>query len=80
MASNPAPGNAQAWTFPTPNLRDILFYEERDARVPENDAERREFVYGRPHPNHQRYPNHKLVLIELIKSREFGGNNIQRWW
>lgn len=73
--SNPAPGNQQAATFPTPNLRDILFYEERDARVPTNDAERRQFEYGRPHPNHQKYPDHKLVLIELID-----GTNKQRWW
>lgn len=57
--NNPAPIGLGLTTLPTPNVIDVLFVENRDAKVVLGKTEK----YGSPHPNKAKYPNHKLVFI-----------------
>lgn len=56
--ANPAPSRQHVLQFVSPNIADTLFYETVTGRrrtVPE---------YGTPHPNAERYPDHKLCHAE----------------
>jgi hypothetical protein len=57
--NNPAPISLGLTTLPTPNTIDVLFVENRDARVPLGKTVK----YGAAHPDKSKYPNHKLVYI-----------------
>jgi len=61
-------------SFPTPELRDILFWEEKDGTL----AKHQTFVYGEPHPDAVRYPNHKLVYVASAPTD--AAPNLQRWY
>lgn len=52
----PAPKLDNVRAFPTPDVRDILVFIEKDAKWPANQT----FAYGDAHPNPDKYPNHKM--------------------
>lgn len=60
MALNPSPHRQSVLTFPTPNVRDILFFETVDAERVGSDVPE----YGSSHPDFKKWPNHRLVHIE----------------
>lgn len=55
---DPAPEHVQILTFLTPKVRDILFYEHVDTRLPVHATLP---DYGTPHPNKTKWPHHELV-------------------
>lgn len=58
---NPTPQRQRVVVFPTPNVRDLLFYELVDNhRVGETNVPE----YGTAHPDTQKWPNHRLVHIK----------------
>lgn len=65
--------------FPTPDLRDVLFYTVHDEDIPKNQQR----AYGQTmadlgikHPDALRFPNHQLVAITLrAEDRKY-----QWWW
>jgi hypothetical protein len=57
--------------YPSPNVGDVIFYEETDTSIPGNAKP----VYGSEHKNRAAYPNHKLVYV----SPEGEGGKT-RWW
>ena len=60
MALNPSPHRQSVLTFPTPNVRDILFFETVDAERVGSDVPE----YGSSHPDFKKWPDHRLVHIE----------------
>lgn len=56
-----APYRQDRKLFPTPLIGDVLFSETRDCNRGNPFPE-----YGTPHPNAQRWPNHKLVFIKPL--------------
>jgi hypothetical protein len=56
---NPAPGRRRVLTFATPAIDDLIFYELKDSKMPENAA----VAYGTKHPDRNKYPDHVLVYI-----------------
>lgn len=59
-------------TFPSPDERDVLFWELRDSKLPENS----EFEYGvTEHPEKGLFPDHKLVYVEPHDEE-----GKQKWW
>lgn len=72
MPLNPAPSVRQVITRPTPKVADLLFYELKDSRIPKYTNPP---AYGTPHPDRDRYRNHKLVLVD--NADESGWT---RWW
>ena len=69
----PHPTNQSAFrrqsVYPTPDLRDLIFYEVRDDTV---DANKIPDEYGKKHRD---YPDHRLVLIS-----ELDENQRRRWY
>jgi hypothetical protein len=61
-------------TYPTPDLRDKLFYEFRRSTVAAN----KNFIYGEPHPNPDKFPGYKLVYVSPAPTQE--AQDGQRWW
>lgn len=61
-------------TFPTPDLRDVLFYVEKSGSVTANQS----FVYGEPHPDSVDYPDHKLVFVASAPTGD--DPYLQRWF
>jgi len=57
-----APFRQDRKIFPTPIIGDVLFSEVRDC----NRGKEPFPPYGTPHPNPQRWPNHKLVFIKPV--------------
>jgi hypothetical protein len=62
-------------TYPTPDLRDLIFFEEKDQRLSLNDPDGAALEYGSPHPDTLTYPNHVLALISPADER-----GKARWW
>jgi len=60
MAVNPSPQRQSVVTFPTPNVSDILFFETVDAERIGTDVPE----YGTKHPDHSKWPDHRLVYVE----------------
>lgn len=56
---NPAPGRRRVLTFATPAIDDLIFYELKDSKLPENAPK----AYGTKHPDRNKYPDHVLVYI-----------------
>lgn len=61
-------------TYPTPDLRDKLFYETRRSDVAAN----RTFVYGEAHPNPVKFSGYKLVYVSPAPTAD--EPDAQRWW
>lgn len=60
MALNPSPQRQSVVTFPTPDVKNILFFETVDAeRVGTEIPE-----YGSKHPDYKKWPDHRLVHVE----------------
>jgi hypothetical protein len=57
-----APFRQDRKIFPTPIIGDVLFSEVRDC----NRGKEPFPPYGTPHPNPERWPNHKLVFIKPV--------------
>lgn len=53
----PAPKRDNVRAFPTPDVRDILVFIEKDSKIPGNMS----FAYGDAHPDSIKYPGHKMV-------------------
>lgn len=64
----------QIVAFPTPDLRDLLFYENRDS----DQGQNKDFVYKEPHPDPVKYPNYKLTHVAPAPTEAAPGN--QRWY
>jgi len=60
-AINPAPRRQRVSVFPTPDIRDLLFYERVDTKLPQWSVAP---AYGSPHPDALKYPNHRLCYIK----------------
>lgn len=56
--------------FPTPSLRDYIFYDEYEESEKPADFDTRE--YGTPHPDTDEFPHHVLVFIDKAKLRGNG--------
>jgi len=72
-AKNPAPSRHQVLTFLSPDIRDILFYELKDARIPSYAKGQPE--YGDAHPDKAKWPDHELVYISPDDETGF-----ERWY
>lgn len=64
---SPAPERFQVLSFPTPSL-DLFFWEKVDLRLP---RVRDDAVIGAPHPDTERYPEHKLVHRQPMDASGF---------
>lgn len=62
----------QVLRYPTPVVGDMMFYERVDSVLPKN----RTYTLGQPHPNCEKYPNHKLCYVEPAGAME---DNLQLW-
>lgn len=66
MALNPSPQRQSVVTFPTPNVNDILFFENVDAERVGTDVPE----YGTKHPDSSKWPDHRLVYVESADPKE----------
>lgn len=72
----PAVEREYVLTFPTPKLRDLIFYEVRDSDLPVNDWQNLPENYGETeHPDKAQFPDHVLTLITAGDER-----GRQKWW
>lgn len=74
-AVSPAPRRQRVSVFPTPDIRDLLFYERVDSKLPQWSVTP---AYGDPHPDSLKYPNHKLCYVR--PATEGGDNGWQDWF
>jgi len=70
---NPAPSHHQVLTFLSPDIRDILFYELKDSRLPQHAQGQP--AYGDKHFDKAKWPDHELVYI--TPDEEEG---MERWY
>ncbi len=66
MALNPSPQRQSVVTFPTPNVNDILFFENVDAERVGTDVPE----YGTKHPDSSKWPDHRLVYVESADPKQ----------
>ena len=65
------PADHPVFIWPTPEEQDLLFYVERDGRLPKYQS----WTYGTAHDDATAYPNHKLVHVSPQD-----GKNWTRWY
>lgn len=53
------PANTPVFTWPTPNVTDLLFYVERDGTLPKYQS----FQYGDAFEDPVKFPHHKLIYV-----------------
>lgn len=56
---SPAPNIDPVFTWPTPNVNDLIFFVEKNGDSPAN----KEWKYGDAWRGRQQFPNHKLVYV-----------------
>lgn len=58
---SPAPNIQPVFIWPTPEEADLIFYVEKDGRLPAN--KQGQWEYGDSYPDVVKYPDHKLIYV-----------------